>query len=149
MARRCGAKHIFKSKCAKHLRRRAILEVPIWKNGTPLWREAHLQGKMCKKRQHRTAFWSSDVESSMQIPRPQNVSPMQNSFTFLIDRATASVNGHLSQPSIRPPCPKLLRGGFVLFWGLMHSWQSKSEMCDALSPATPHTEKTKPDHQSL
>ena len=42
MARRCGAKHICKSKCTKHLSFGAILEVAIRKNGTPLWREAHL-----------------------------------------------------------------------------------------------------------
>jgi len=42
MARRCGAKHICKSKCTKHLIVGAILEVLIRKNGTPLWREAHL-----------------------------------------------------------------------------------------------------------
>jgi len=41
-ARRCGVKHICKSKCAKHHMLGTILEVPIWKNGTPLWREAHL-----------------------------------------------------------------------------------------------------------
>ena len=42
MARRCGAKHICKSKCTKHLIPEAILQVTIRKNGTPLWREAHL-----------------------------------------------------------------------------------------------------------
>ena len=42
MARRCGAKHICKSKCAKHHILGAIFEVSIWKNGTPLWRKAHL-----------------------------------------------------------------------------------------------------------
>ena len=41
-ARRCGAKHICKSKCTKHLSSGAILQVTIRKNGTPLWREAHL-----------------------------------------------------------------------------------------------------------
>jgi len=45
MARRCGAKHIFKSKCIKHRTVGTIFEVPMFKNGTPLWREAHLQGK--------------------------------------------------------------------------------------------------------
>ena len=53
MARRCGAKNICKSKCAKHHILGAIFEVPIGKHGTPLWREAHLQVKM-----HKTpAFW--------------------------------------------------------------------------------------------
>ena len=46
MARACGAKHICKSKCTKHVRFGAIFEVPKSKNGTPLWREAHLQVEM-------------------------------------------------------------------------------------------------------
>ena len=48
MARRCGAKHIFKSKCTKHTSSGPLLEVQMWKNCTPLWREAHLQLKMLK-----------------------------------------------------------------------------------------------------
>ena len=45
MARCCGAKHICKSKCTKHHTVGAIFEVPIWKNGTPLWREAPLSSQ--------------------------------------------------------------------------------------------------------
>ena len=56
MARRCGAKHIFKSKCIKHLMLGAIFEVAIRKNGTPLWREAHFQVKMYKTPHARTTF---------------------------------------------------------------------------------------------
>ena len=48
MARGCGAKHILKSKCAKHHIRGAISEVPMFKNGTRLWREAHFEVKMFK-----------------------------------------------------------------------------------------------------
>ena len=62
MARRCGAKHIFKSKCTKHHNLGAIFEVAIWKNGTPLSREAHLQVKILKNWRVRTTFWRSDVE---------------------------------------------------------------------------------------
>ena len=47
IARR-GEKHICKSKCAKHHNLGLILEVPMFKNGTRLWREAHLQVKMYK-----------------------------------------------------------------------------------------------------
>ena len=47
-ARRCGAKHISKSKCAKHLSFGALLEVEMLKKCTPLWREAHLEVKMYK-----------------------------------------------------------------------------------------------------
>ena len=45
MARDCGAKRIFKSKCTKHRTLGDILEVATEKNGTPLWREAHFQVK--------------------------------------------------------------------------------------------------------
>ena len=47
-ARRCGAKHISKSKCPKHLSFGTLLEVEMSKKCTPLWREAHFQVKMCK-----------------------------------------------------------------------------------------------------
>ena len=40
--RRCGAKHISKSKCAKHTNLGTLLEVDMSKKCTPLWREAHL-----------------------------------------------------------------------------------------------------------
>ena len=45
-ARRCGAKHISKSKCTKHTRFGPLLEVAMSKKCTPLWREAHFQVKM-------------------------------------------------------------------------------------------------------
>ena len=61
-ARRCGAKHISKSKCTKHTRFGPLLEVEMSKKCTPLWREAHFQVKMYKKHQVRTTFGSSDVE---------------------------------------------------------------------------------------
>ena len=61
-ARRCGAKHICKSKCTKHTRSGPLLEVAMSKKCTPLWREAHLQVKMYKTHQVRTTFGSCDVE---------------------------------------------------------------------------------------
>ena len=61
-ARRCGAKHISKSKCTKHTSFRPLLEVEMSKKCTPLWREAHFQVKMYKTPQLQTTFWSSDVE---------------------------------------------------------------------------------------
>ena len=61
-ARRCGAKHISKSKCTKHLSVGPLLEVEMSKKCTPLWREAHFQVKMYKTPQHRTTFGSCDVE---------------------------------------------------------------------------------------
>ena len=61
-ARRCGAKHISKSKCTKHTILGPLLEVAMSKKCTPLWREAHFQVKMYKAHQVRTTFGSSDVE---------------------------------------------------------------------------------------
>ena len=62
-ARRCGAKHISKSKCTKHTILGPLLEVQMLKKCTPLWRGAHFQVKMYKTLGHsRTTFGSSDVE---------------------------------------------------------------------------------------
>ena len=61
-ARRCGAKHISKSKCTKHTMVGPLLEVAMSKKCTPLWREAHFQVKSVKNWRSRTTFWSSDVE---------------------------------------------------------------------------------------
>ena len=41
-ARRCGAKHIWKSKCAKHTFLGPLLEAEMLKRFTLLWREAHV-----------------------------------------------------------------------------------------------------------
>ena len=58
MARRCGAKQLCNSKCAKHTSFGPLFEVQLSKNGTPLWREAHLQLKMLKN------CWSGTFGSS-------------------------------------------------------------------------------------
>ena len=47
-ARRCGAKHISKSKCTKHHMFAPLLEVRMSKKCTPLWREGHFEVKMLK-----------------------------------------------------------------------------------------------------
>ena len=57
-ARRCGAKHISKSKCTKLLSSGPLLEVEMSKKCTPLWREAHFEVKMYKTHQVRTTFGS-------------------------------------------------------------------------------------------
>ena len=61
-ARRCGAKHISKSKCTKHTIVPPLLEIEMLKKCTPLWREAHFEVKMYKTHQLRTTFGSWDVE---------------------------------------------------------------------------------------
>ena len=62
-ARRCGAKHISKSKCTKHHMFAPLLEVQMSKKCTPLWREAHFEVKMLKAPGVRTNFGGSDVAS--------------------------------------------------------------------------------------
>ena len=62
-ARRCGAKHISKSKCTKHTMAGPLLEVQMSKKCTPLWREAHFEVKMLKTPGVRTTFGGSDVAS--------------------------------------------------------------------------------------
>ena len=61
-ARRCGAKHISKSKCTKHTILGPLLEVQMSKKCTPLWREAHFQVKMYKTPHVRATFGGSEVE---------------------------------------------------------------------------------------
>ena len=61
-ARCCGAKHISKSKCTKHLSLAPLLGVEMSKKCTPLWREAYFEVKMLKTRV-RTTFGGSDVVS--------------------------------------------------------------------------------------
>ena len=61
-ARRCGAKHISKSKVLKTGGLGPLLEVEMSKKCTPLWREAHFQVKMYKAQGVRTTFGSPDVE---------------------------------------------------------------------------------------
>ena len=57
-ARRCGAKHISKSKCYKTPQRFGpLLEVEMSKKCTPLWREAHFEVKMLQNHS-RTTFGS-------------------------------------------------------------------------------------------
>ena len=61
-ARRCGAKHILKSKCTNHTMLGPLLEVEISKKCTPLWREAHFEVNMYKTHHSRITFGSWDIE---------------------------------------------------------------------------------------
>ena len=86
-ARRCGAKHISKSKCTKHTRFGPLLEVEMSKKCTPLWREAHFEVKMYKTLHVRTTFGGSDVEKVHAVVarstfRSQNVKNTRGSDTF-------------------------------------------------------------------
>ena len=57
-ARRCGAKHISKSKCTMVW---PLLEVAMWEKYTLLWCEAHFEVKMYKTQHVRATFGGSDV----------------------------------------------------------------------------------------
>ena len=87
-ARRCGAKHISKSKCTKHTSSGPLLEVEMSKKCTPLWREAHFEVKMLKKKPGvRTTFGGSDVEKVHAVVarstfRSQNVKNTRGSDHF-------------------------------------------------------------------
>ena len=77
-ARRCGAKHISKSKCTKHTSVGPLLEVEMSKKCTRLWREAHFEVKMYKAQHARATFGGSDVEKVQAVVarntiRSQNV----------------------------------------------------------------------------
>ena len=52
------AKHTSKSKCEKHTRFGALLEVEMMKKCTPLWREAHLEVKIAKSTTCSDHFWT-------------------------------------------------------------------------------------------
>ena len=86
-ARRCGAKHISKSKCTKHTSIGPLLEVEMSKKCTPLWREAHFQVKMYKTPHVRATFGGSDVEKVHAVVarstfRSQNVKNTRGSDHF-------------------------------------------------------------------
>ena len=86
-ARRCGAKHISKSKCTKHTRCGPLLAVAMSKKCTPLWREAHFEVKMYKTLGVRTTFGGSDIEKVHTVVarstfRSQNVKSTRGSDHF-------------------------------------------------------------------
>ena len=96
MARRCGENHIGRSKCTKHHNLGALFEVPMFKNGTPLWREAHLQVKMYKTPHCRSHFGSFDVQkwhaavarSTFASQNVQNTCFLQHFERFVTDSLT-------------------------------------------------------------
>ena len=109
-ARRCGAKHISKSKCTKHTILGPPLEVAMSKKCTPLWREAHFQVKMHKTHQVRTTFGSCDVEKVHAVVarstfRSQNVqsTPFSDHFWKFRCRKSARRCGakHISKSKVQ------------------------------------------------
>ena len=77
-ARRCGAKHISKSKCTKHTTFGPLLEVEMSKKCTPLWREAYFQVKMYKIPKHLSVGPLLEVEMSKKCTPLSSTFPSQN-----------------------------------------------------------------------
>ena len=115
-ARRCGAKHIFKAKCTKHLSFGPLLEVAMSKKCTPLWREAHFEVKMYKTPQLRTTFGSCDVEKVHAVVarstfRSQNVQNTSASDHFLKFRCRKSARRCGAKHISKSKCTKHLSSG--------------------------------------
>ena len=81
-ARRCGAKHISKSKWTKHTTFGPLLEVEMSKKCTSLWREAHFQVKMHKTHHVRTTFEGSDVVSRARRKRLCSLPTVSKTWRF-------------------------------------------------------------------
>ena len=75
--RRCGAKHISKSKYTQLTNFVPLLEVAMSKKCTPLWREVHFQVKMYKTQHCRTTLGSYDVEKVYSVVA-RSTFPSQN-----------------------------------------------------------------------
>ena len=118
-ARRCGAKHISKSKCTKQPRFGPLFDVQMSKKCTPLWREAHFQVKMYKAAQVRTTFWRSDVEKvHAAVARStfpsQNVQSSPGSDHFLTFRCRKSARRCGAKHISKSKCTKQPRFGPLL-----------------------------------
>ena len=122
-ARRCGAKHISKSKCTKHTNVGPLLEVEMSKKCTPLWREAHFQVKMYKTHQCRTTFGSWDVEkvhavvarSTFPSQNVQNTTCSGHFWRFRCRKSVEKVHAVVMRSTFRSQKCKKLRV-LSLFW---------------------------------
>ena len=123
-ARRCGAKHIFKSKCTKHTSFGPLLEVAMMKKCTPLWREAHFQVKMYRTPHGRTTFGSSDVEkvhavvarSTFPSQNVQNTPFSDHFWTLRCRKSVEKVYAVVARSTFRSQTCQKLRV-LSLFWG--------------------------------
>ena len=136
IARRCGTKHISKSKCTKHTSSGPLLEVEMSKKCTPLWREAHVEVTMLKS----ATFGSWDVEkvhavvawSTFRSQHVQNTTCSRHFWTFRcqVSFCVAGARGC-------GPCQKWAkREGFVAFPKTMAGVGHLNRICkDAFSVA--------------
>ena len=141
-ARRCGAKHISKSKRAKHTSFGALLEVEMSKKCTPLWREAYFQVKAGKTHHSRTTFGSWDVEKVHAVVArstcwSQNVqnTPASDHFWKLRCRKSARWHAVVARCTFRSQkCKKLM--------GTEHSFLTvKMSSCVAGARDCAHSQK--------
>ena len=115
--RRCGAKHILKSKCAKHTMVGPLLEVAMSKKCMPLWREAHFEVKMCKTHHGRTTFGSCDVEkvhavvarSTFPSQNAQNTPCSDHFWRFRCRKSVEKVHAVVARSTFRSQKCKKLR----------------------------------------
>ena len=121
-ARRCGAKHISKSKCPKHTILGPLLEVDMSKKCTRLWREAHVEVKSVKNWQVRNTFGSWDVEKVHAVVArstfpSQNLQSTARSGHFWKFRCRKSARScgvkHISKSTLAPCQKWAKRGGIV------------------------------------
>ena len=126
-ARRCGAKHISKSKCTKHTRFGPLLEVQMSKKCTPLWREAHFQVKMYKTLHVRATFGGSDVEKMHAVVarstfRSENVQNTRGSDHFWRFRCWKSVRRCGAKHISKSKCTKHIILGPLLQVEMSKKW---------------------------
>ena len=125
-ARRCGAKHISKSKCAKHTNVGPLLEVAMSKKCTQLWREAHFQVKMYKTPEVWTTFGSWDLEKVHTVVA-RSTFPSQNvqntPWSPLLEVAMSKKctplwrEGHFEVKMYKTLGVRTIFGGSDHFWG--------------------------------
>ena len=100
IARRCGAKHISKSKCTKHLVLGALLEVEMSKKCMPLWREAHFQVKS-----ERTEGYGALLEVDMS----KKCTPLWRQARFQVKSERTEGYGALLEVDMSKKCTPLWR----------------------------------------
>ena len=123
-ARRCGAKHISKSKVLKTDGLGPLFEVEMSKKCTPLWREAHFQVKSVKNWRSRTTFGSCDVEkvhavvarSTFPSQNVQNTTCSGHFWRFRCRKTVKKVHAVVARSTFQSQKCKKLRV-LSLFWG--------------------------------
>ena len=99
-ARRCGAKHISKSKCTKHRSSGPLLEVVMSKKCTPLWREAHFQVKMYK---------TPGVRTLLEVAMSKKCTPLWREAHFQVKVLKTDGLGPLLEVQTSKKCTPLWR----------------------------------------